>query len=335
MNPRLSSLLVWLTGGLLIVSCAGCNPDKPHKAQRLLMGTLVEVTAVGPEDKAKNAVEAALDAVKQVEDLTSFHKQSQLTRVNEAAGVEPVKVDQQLLALVEKSLEIAARTHGAFDPTIGPLSNLWRFSAGEPHLPDRAAIASALEIVGWEKVRIDRAKGTVFLPERGMALDLGGIAKGYALDRAAAAIREAGIRSALVNAGGDIVALGEKEPGKPWRIGIQDPRSPSSIIAVAPVKDGAILTSGDYERFFTEDGKRYHHILDPKTGYPAEGLESVTILTPDARAADGMSLAVFVLGLKEGLRLIESTPGVYGLLVDSQGEIHLSAGAQPFFEMKR
>jgi thiamine biosynthesis lipoprotein len=300
------------------------------------MGTLVEITVVADPDKARSAVEAAFEEIKRVERLTSFHQPSALTSLNEQAGHGPVKTDPELAELAEASLKIAAQTGGAFDPTVGPLSRLWGFSgAAEPRLPMQAEIDSALSKVGWKRVRIDISASTVDLPERGMSLDLGGIAKGYALNRAATVLKDLGTRSALVNAGGDIIAIGEKSSGKPWRIGVQDPRDQKGILAVVELKGRAIVTSGDYERVFFINDERYHHILDPKTGYPARGMQSVTIVFSDAVIVDGLSVAVFVAGPKKGMEMIQSVPGAAGLLVDAAGELHLSPEAGSLFELKR
>jgi FAD:protein FMN transferase len=322
-------------GTLGVAGCTGDGSDRLHKESRLLMGTLVEVTAVGPRDKAAAAIQAALDEIKRVEDLTSFHKPSALARLNEAAGTGAVVVDPELFTLVERSLKIARDTNGAFDPTIGPLTRLWHFSAGEPRLPDPSEIAEALGKLGWEKIKLDPHSHAVLLTEPGMAIDLGAFAKGYALERARDRIKERGISSALVNIGGDIMAMGEKEPGKPWRVGIQDPRNPTSMVAVVAAKDRAVITSGDYERFFVKEGKRYHHILDPKTGYPAESLQSATILADDPSTTQPMGTALFVLGVQEGLKYVESKPGLEALLIDSSGTVRLSRGAESFLDIKK
>jgi len=168
-----------------------------------------------------------------------------------------------------------------------------------------------------------------------MALDLGGIAKGYALDRAAAVLKKHGISSALVNAGGDVLVVGEKEPVKPWRIGVQDPRNPREVVAVAALKDRVIMTSGDYERFFVKDGKRYHHILNPATGYPADGAQSVTVVASSGLVSEPLGATVFVLGVEEGLKYIQSLHNVDALVIDPQGQIHMTPGAQSLFELKR
>jgi FAD:protein FMN transferase len=318
----------------LLPSCSGTGSPPLHKSSRLLLGTLVEVTISGYAEKAGSATQAVFDEIKRVEDLTSFHKPSGLTEINDAAGRGPVKADAELLDLIDLSLHTAEKTGGAFDPSVGVLSRLWSFSGGESRLPDQSEIADALTKVGWNRIKIDRSNGTIDIPEKGMALDLGGIAKGYALDRAARVLRQHGITSALVNAGGDVLVVGEKEPGKPWRVGVQDPRNPRDVVAVVAVKDRIILTSGDYERFFVKDGKRYHHILDPKTGYPAEGVESVTLVARTGVTAEPLGATVFVKGIAEGLKYVQSLGDVEAMAVDGNGEIHTTPGGRSVFELK-
>jgi len=332
---RNSLLALLCAATILIASCSNQNAAGTYKASRVLMGTFVEVTLSGQGEKAKRAAEAIFDEIKRIEDLTSFHKPSALTQVNGASGQGPFKAEPELLKLIAKSLEFAEKSRGAFDPTIGPICKLWQFSGGgEPRLPEKAEIVDALTKVGWSKVKIDHEAGTITLPRPGMALDLGGITKGYTLDRAADVIRKLGVTSALVNIGGDVLAIGEREPGKPWRIGVQDPRDPKGIVAVAALKDKVIVTSGDYERFFIQDNKRYHHLLDPSTGYPAGKLRSVTLLAPDGTTAEAVSVSVFVMGAHEGLKYLESLPGIEGFVIDSMGEISSTRGAQSVFEMK-
>lgn len=318
---------------LLVASCTSNEPAPLHKSSRFLMGTLVQVTIPGTETTAKPVAEAIFSELKRVEDLTSFHKPSELTKLNDQSGNGPIKADSELVSLIGESLRFAKKTQGAFDPTVGPLTRLWNFSAGDPRLPSGPEITAALAKIGWRRVTVDSGAGTIMLPERGMALDLGGIAKGYALQRAAAVIRERGISTALVNAGGDVLVVGEREPGKPWRVGVQDPRTERAMVAVANLKDCVVQTSGDYERCFIADGKRYHHILNPATGYPADGLQSVTVVAPTGMST--VTAGIFVLGVKEGLKYIESMPNVQGFLIDVEGRIHKSAGADSIFDFKQ
>lgn len=333
--PRIVRLTALLFCVALICSCELSSSESLHKSARFLMGTFVEVTVKGPKSKANQAIEAVFDEMKRVEDVTSFHKPSQLTSVNQSAGSEPIQTAPELVALIARSLAFADDTDGAFDPTLGPLAKLWHFSAGEPRLPEHAEIMAALEKKGWEAVKVNESLSTVSVPRKGMLVDLGGIAKGYALERARAVLKRLGISAALINAGGDILAMGEKSPGKPWRIGVQDPRSPRGLVAVATLKDNVIVTSGDYERFFMKDGKRYHHILNPKTGYPAEGLQSATIVAEDGVTADAVATAVFSLGVKKGLKYVEKIPDAEGFLIDSSGKLHMTSGASSFLEITR
>jgi FAD:protein FMN transferase len=322
-----------VVAALLLACCSSNEPLPLHKSSRFLMGTLIQVTIPGGEAAAKALAEAIFSELKRVEDLTSFHNPSGLTKINDQSGNGIIKADSELLSLIGESLRFAKETQGAFDPTLGPLTRLWNFSAGDPRLPSSSEITAALSKIGWRRVTVDSAAGTIMLPDRGMALDLGGIAKGYALQQAAEVIRKRGISAALVNAGGDVLVVGEREPGKPWRIGVQDPRNERSMVAVANLKDCVVQTSGDYERCFIADVKRYHHILNPATGYPADGLQSVTVVAPTGMST--VTAGIFVLGVEKGLKYIESMPNVQGFLIDSEGRIHKSAGAETIFDFKQ
>jgi FAD:protein FMN transferase len=321
---------------LLLISCAGDHSLPLHKSTRLLMGTLVEVTLVGDDNKIKAAAESIFEEIKRVENLSSFHNPSELTKINDAAGKGPVKANGELLNLIGEALKIARQTDGAFDPTVGALTRLWQFSGpGEPRVPSESEIKEALTKVGWDRVRIDPLTETILLPDAGMALDLGGIAKGYTLNRVAEVIAKSGASSALVNIGGDILAMGEKQAGNPWRVGVEDPRNPRGIVAVAPLKDRVIVTSGDYERFFMKDGKRYHHIIDPRTGYPANNLRSVTLAGPVGTTLQPAGTAAFVLGADKGMKFMESIADAKGFLIDAEGKNHLTEGAETVFEMRQ
>jgi thiamine biosynthesis lipoprotein len=320
---------------LLFISCNWNNSNRLHKTSRVTMGTIVDVTVVAKEEKAKAVTESIFDELGRIENLTSFHKPSELGKINEKAGKGLTRADPELLRLIRQALKMAENTQGAFDPTVGALSRLWQFSGpAESRIPSDSEIKETLTKVGWDKIQIDTQAGTILLPDAGMALDLGGIAKGYALNRIVEILRKAEIHSALVNIGGDILALGNKEPDKPWLVGVEDPRNPKSITAVAPLNDCVIVTSGDYQRFFTKDGKRYHHIIDPKTGYPADKLQSVTIVGPIGATLQPAGTATFVLGVDKGIKLIESMEGAKALLIDAEGKTHLTEGAKSVFETK-
>jgi len=320
---------------LLVLSCSGDRSHTLHKSARAMMGTLVEITLSGNGEKAKATAHSLFTEIQRIDDLASFHKTSELTKINDHAGKGPFKTDPELLKIIGESLRVARLTQGAFDPTIGPVSRLWQFSGEkEPKVPSESELKEALTRVGWQRVTIDADAGTILLPEPGMALDLGGITKGYALNRAAAMVRESGLRGALINIGGDILAVGEKEAGKPWRVGVEDPRNKHGVVAVTTLKDRLIITSGDYERFFIQDGKRYHHILDPATGYPANTLRSVTVVGPIGTMLQPLGTATFVMGAQGGLKFVETIEGAQSFLIDAQGEYLFSDGAQSVFDVK-
>ncbi len=322
---------------LLLMTClASCGVNRPalHKTTRLLMGTFVEVTVAGKRQVAREAANAAIAEMGRVEKLTSFHTPgSVVSKINAAAGTQTVSTGNEVLGLIQRSLGFAQATDGAFDPTIGPLSSLWGFSAGEPRLPSADQIRDRLGKTGWKRVQIQDQPPTVFLPEKGMALDLGAIAKGHALDRGAQVLRSRGVSGGLINAGGDVVAVGQKGAKSPWKVGVRDPRTMNAIVAVIELRDRAVVTSGDYERTFEHDGKRYHHILDPRTGYPARLAQSVTVVAPNATIADALATAVFVLGPGKGLALVEETDDVEALIMDHSGNLHLSTGAKRLFDV--
>lgn len=289
------------------------------------MGTDLQLEACGPDAAAlERALDAAEKEIRRVEDLTTDWRPSPLMKLNAKAGAGPVEVVPELLDLIERGLAVGEVTGGAFDITYAGAGRLWDFKADPPVVPSQAEIRAALERIGFARVKVDRDAGTVDLPE-GMVLGLGGIAKGYGVDRAMAVLLEHGLEHALVSAGGDMKILGRKQ-GQPWRIAVKHPRDAERVLAVLPVTNTCVMTSGDYERFFEVDGKRYHHILDPRTGYPASGCISATVLAQDAAFADAIATALCVLGPEKGLALIEKLPRVEGLAVGLDGTVHLSSG---------
>ncbi len=322
--------------GLVLALCSCSSPEtgRIHKTTRMLMGTFADVSIPESEPKPSDAVTAVFDEIKRIQDLTSFHSPSALTALNEKAGSQPVQVEPEIFQIIQWAVDTAKLTKGAYDPTIGVITRLWRFSGPEePRVPQQSEIAAALKHVGYDKIQLNEADSTIQL-EAGVVIDLGGISKGYALNRAHAVLQSLGVRSALVNLGGDILALGEKAPGKPWRIGVEDPREHGCSIAVTELKGQVIFTSGDYERFITADGKRYHHILNPATGYPAENMRSVTLVGLPNATLQPVGTGVFVMGAQKGLALLNEMKDLSALLVDGQGKIHLTTGGERIFHVK-
>lgn len=315
-RPLLIVLLVLLLG---TAWWRGRSVPGDVQRTRLLMGTTVSIEAAGPDRAAlETAVEAAFAEMARIEALMTPHRpESDVARLSAAATAATVA--PETAEVIGYGLEIARRSGGAFDLTLGRLKELWGIEAETPRIPAESEIAAALQGIGPDALAIDGTlvrKGTPLL-----AVDLGAIAKGYAVDRAIAVLRGFGVESAAVNAGGDIRVLGSKR-GRPWRIGIQHPRKADGVLATLDATDRAVVTSGDYERFFERAGRRYHHLFDPRTGFPADRCQSVTVLAPGAMPADALATALFVLGPERGLALLAAYPGVDALIVGADGRIH-------------
>ncbi len=304
--------------------------DRPRTFQKnkALIDTFVTVTVVADSaGKADAAIDAAFSEVERFGGMIDFFSaSSELAEVNRSAGLRPVKVSAETLALFRNAVEISRLSGGAFDPTIGPVMQLWNFPGRvRPSAPD---LRSRLALVDYRNIVIDESQSTVFLRKKGMLVDLGGIAKGYAADLAVDRLKALGVPAALVAIAGDIRGYGRKPDGSAWQIGVRNPRPKQDgedIIARLPLRDRAISTAGDYERFFIENGVRYHHILDPKSGMPAQGCISVSVISEAGVRSDGIDNALFVLGPEQGMQLARRL-GVDAIIMDSAGKIHMSDG---------
>ncbi|MFO0675155.1 MAG: FAD:protein FMN transferase [Polyangiaceae bacterium] len=272
------------------------------------MGTHVAFAAfTGPgldSAKIRSAFEKAHAELVRLEALmTTWNAESEVSRINASAGRSPVKVGSETLDVVREALHTSAISDGTFDITFEVLHGLWKFDQDwDPHPPSPEAIRAKLPLLDWKKVKVDERASTVFLTRPGMRISLGGIAKGYGVDRAAKVLVDEGLVAFYAQAGGDLLTKGTKPDGSPWVAGIRDPRgSATTVIATLPISDHAFSTAGDYERSYVVGGKRYHHIIDPRTGQPATESRSVTIWAPTALLADAIDDAVFILGPKMGL----------------------------------
>lgn len=288
----------------------------------ILMDTVVDVRVDGRNSAA--LVDQVFQLMAELEDLFSrFVPESEVSAINRQAG-QWVQVSPLTLELVELGLEMGQITGGAFDITIGAVLDLWGFGSDLRRLPGEEELDRALATVDFTQVEVDRENSAVRIPE-GAVLDLGGIAKGFIVDQGTKILREAGVERALINAGGDISVVGRRPDGRPWRVGVQDPDQPSSIRYIMPLDDRSVVTSGDYQRYFMVGNERYHHIIDPSTGYPARGLRSVTIVGDNPAVCDAISTAVFVLGWDEGRALVERLPGIEAIMI-SDTEAWISPG---------
>ncbi|UCG39324.1 MAG: FAD:protein FMN transferase, partial [bacterium] len=310
----------------LLCSCKPKNPavEDVRRTKRPMMGTLVEIVwrATGEGDEVET-VRSAMDRMETLASRMSLYsRDSELAEINSEAGRAPVKVSDELLDVIEKSLTISRRTEGAFDVTVGSVEAVWGDiqKEGGGRLPGEEAIRDALDRVGYQRVRIDRGAKTIFLEQAGMRLDLGGIAKGYIVDQAMAWLNRRGLREALINAGGDILASGIDE-SLSWRIGLQDPLEEGRLLGVFVVRKGAVVTSGSYERYFETAEGRFAHILDPKTGRPAEGLLSATVIAEESFLADALATALMVGGHKNAIFLLGRFPSAKAVLVEQDGTI--------------
>jgi len=310
-------------------------PQELYKEARLIMGTYAEVSLYAPnKEVATEAIKAALGEMERLDKLMSNYKpDSELSRVNRGAGKGTIDCDEELLQVIEKSLYYSRLTQGAFDITVEPMLNLWGFYDGKVRVPSQAEVQSVLPAISYKNIIVERptsgTKGGISFSNPSTRLDLGAIGKGYAVDRAVEVLKGKGIESACVNLGGNIYALGNP-PGKDfWKIGVQHPREKDHLMGHLELKDRAVATSGDYERFFTVNGKRYSHILDPKTGWPVEGMVSVTVVAPSATEADALSTSVFVLGEEKGRELLE------GHLKEASGLIAWESGGEINFKVTK
>jgi thiamine biosynthesis lipoprotein len=288
------------------------------------MGTVIEITLIGDDEETANkAALQAFQEIKRIETIMSpWIDSSDVTQINRSAGKEWVKISPETIQVVKKAREISEFSEGGFDITVGPLSELWRKARENKAPPSKEDVKGKLDLVNFKNMEVDK-EGKVFLKKKGMAVDLGGIAKGYDVDRAFDVLRSLGYKNLIVNAGGDLRVGGLKN-NQPWSTGIQNPREPKKILTRISVSDMAVTTSGDYEKFFIHQGKRYHHIFDPRDGFPTEGCQSVTIVTKDCMTADALATAVFVLGPEKGYALCRELDGVECLIVDKDGKIILS-----------
>ncbi len=291
------------------------------------MGTLVSITAVGPTNQdANEAIDAGFKEVKRLEQLLStWIPESEMSRVNAAAGRKPVLVSPETMTVVRLSLQVAELTEGAFNIAIGPAVDAWNVSA-EPRLPIAMELEGLKLLINLQAIHADVWEKTIYLEKPGMRIDVGGIGKGYAADQAVMAMKKAGAVAGVVALSGDIKTFGRLPDGKKFSVGIQHPRKEGAILAEIDLQDEAISTAGDYERYFEKDGIRYHHILDPNTLQPARGCQSVTVIAKEGVWADGLDTGIFVMGVDRGMDLVEQLDDVEAVIVDQAGQVHISSG---------
>jgi thiamine biosynthesis lipoprotein len=328
MRKNRFSLLHIIFAGVLAAALMGCAKPIPTRVD-FALGTVCSITLY--EKGNKRVYQDIFRRLREIESRMSVNlADSDVSRINAAAGIEPVKVHADVFEVIERAMYYAELSGGAFDPTVEPLVSLWGIGGDTPRVPFQEEIDAVLPLINWRNIVLDREQSTVFLPQPGMALDLGAIAKGYAADEVAAIIRKAKIPRAIIDLGGNILTYGEKADHSPWRVGIQNPNGlRGSYIGIIQFHDKTLVTSGVYERYFEENGIHYHHILSTADGFPVQnGLLSVSIITGRSKDADGLSTSIFALGYEKGKALIESLEGVYAVFVFEDRSIRLTKGTE-------
>ncbi len=321
---RIKSFLVVLS---LVLLCTNVQAEW-FKESRGIMGTNIDVDLLDSDViHAKGCIEEVMGEMEHINrEMSPYIKTSELYRINQLAAKQPVKISQELFDLIKRSFYFSEISHGAFDITFASIG--YRYDYRKHIKPTDAQIKASLKEINYRHIKLDAEARTIRFDMQGVRIDLGGIAKGYAVDKSIDLLRKCGIKDAMVTAGGDSRIIGDHD-GRPWMIGIKDPRNKKDSIVAIPLVNTAISTSGDYERYFIKNGVRYHHILNPRTGKSVRSTRSVTILGPDATTTDGLSTTVFVLGPKAGLALAEHLKDIEAVIIDNKGKVHYTSGLMP------
>ncbi|WP_061309639.1 FAD:protein FMN transferase [Clostridium botulinum] len=314
----------------------GCNSKskEPVSRETYLMGTIINIKAYGKN--ADKAVQASVDKISDIENKMSLNiSTSEVNKINKNAGIAPVKVSKNTFDVVKASLIYSEKSKGSFDITVEPLVSLWGIGTDKARIPSKDEISNALKLINYKDVIINEKESTVMLKRKGQAIDLGAIAKGYSADELKKVLLNYNVSSAFLSLGGNVYVLGNKPDKTSWKIGVQNPLEPrGDYLGIVSVSDKSVVTSGNYERFFERNGKRYHHIFDTKTGYPAEkGLISVSIISDKSIDGDALSTSVYTLGLNEGKKLIESLKGVEAIFVTNDKKVYVTSGLKDIFKL--
>jgi thiamine biosynthesis lipoprotein len=296
------------------------------KKKKNLLGSPFEITVVATDSIQANLyTELAISEVKRIENLISdWIPTTQISKVNQNAGIGPVKVDLEVFELVKRAINISKLTDGAFDISYASMDKIWKFDGSMKEMPTTESIKKSVEKVGYQNIVLNENDTSIFLKYPGMKLGLGGIGQGYIADKIKVLLQENGCTSGLVNVSGDINTWGKQPNGKDWTVGIVNPLNKNKVFATFPLNDSAVETSGSYEKYVTFNGKRYSHIIDPRTGYPASGIVSVSVFAKQTELADALATGIFVLGIEVGLDLVNQLKGIGCIIVDEKGAIHAS-----------
>lgn len=313
---------------LFLTATLGSFGQITHKRKLSMLGSPFEMTVVAKDTVQGNQfIDLAIAEVKRVEYLISdWIPTTQISQVNKNAGIKPVKVDKEVFDLVSRAIKVSQITSGAFDISYASMDKIWKFDGSMKAMPTEEAIKKSVSKIGYKNIILDQKEQTIFLKNGGMKLGLGGIGQGYIADKVKDLLFSKGCVSGIVNVSGDINAWGKQPDGKPWTVGIVNPLNKNKIFATFPLENSAVETSGSYEKFVVFNGIRYSHIIDPRTGYPAQGVVSVSVFAKQTEIADALATGIFVLGVEVGLDLVNQLKGIECIIVDDKGKIHSSKG---------
>ena len=303
-----------------------CFSQHPYKRTLKLMGSRFDITVVADnEEKGQAYIDTAVAEITRIEKLiSSWDPNSQTSEINRNAGIKPIKVDAELFELIERAIGISRLTDGAFDISYASMDKIWKFDGSMTTMPEAKDIKASVDKVGYKNILLNKELSTVFLKLEGMKIGFGAIGKGYAADKTKALLTSKGVPSGIINASGDMNTWGKQPNGKEWKVAITNPMDKSKSYGLLPITDGAVVTSGNYEKFVEFNGKRYTHIIDPRSGMPSSGIISVTVFAPKAELADALATSVFVMGKDVGLSRINQFPKIECIIIDEKGQVFTS-----------
>jgi thiamine biosynthesis lipoprotein len=312
--------------GTILLATFSTQAQKAFRRTLKLMGSRFDITVVANDSvDANQYIDLAVDEITRIEKLiSSWDQESQTSEIIRNAGIKPVKVDKELFDLIQRSIAISKLTDGAFDISYASMDRIWKFDGSMTEMPSDQEIKSSVAKTGYQNIILDKEKQTVFLKLKGMKIGFGAIGKGYAADKAKDLMMSKGVVAGIINASGDMNTWGKQPNGESWKVAITNPMNKDNAFATLPINEGAVVTSGNYEKYVVFNGKRYTHIIDPRTGYPSSGIISVTVFAPKAELADALATSIFVMGIEVGLNRINQLPKIECVIIDDEGNIHTS-----------
>lgn len=304
--------------------------EKKYDRTIKLMGSRFDISVTAnTKEKGNEYIDLAIAEIKRIENIiSSWNENSETSKINQNAGIIPIKVSEELFDLINRSIQISKITEGAFDISYASMDKIWKFDGSITKVPSAEAIKKSVEKVGYDNIILDYNNQTVFLKVKGMKIGFGAIGKGYAADKAKKLLQNQGVKAGLINASGDLNCWGKQPDGVSWKVGITNPLNKNKIYSWFDIDNQAVVTSGNYEKFIQFNGKRYSHIINPKTGYPANGIVSATVFAQKAELADALATSIFVMGTSVGIDMINQLKGVDCIIIDDKNKIHASKGIQ-------